>query len=76
MNEEEKSQKRIQIILSYATLPFVLGVPPIIGWYIGSWLDTYFGISPYAKYVLLALGAAGGIREAYRMIKKYKDEDI
>lgn len=76
MNEEEQNRKRIQVIASYAMLPFMLGIPPIIGWYIGSWLDNYFKISPYGKYLLLVLGVIGGIREVYRIIKKYKDEEI
>ena len=76
MDEEERFRKRIQVIASYGMLPFVLGIPPIIGWYIGSWLDNYFKISPYARYTLLVLGIVGGIREVYRIIKKYKDEEI
>lgn len=76
MNEEERNRKRIQIIASYAVLPFVLGIAPIIGWYLGSIFDRYFDVSPYAAYVLLAIGLLSGVREAYRMIKKYKDEEI
>lgn len=76
MNEEERNRKRIQVVASYATLPFVLGIPPIIGWYIGSWLDNYFEISPYGMYILLVAGIVSGIRETYRIVKKYKDEDI
>lgn len=76
MNEEEQKRKRFQIIANYLMLPFVLGVPPVVGWYIGSWLDNYFGISPYGMYGLLILGILSGIIEVYRTIKKYKDEDI
>lgn len=76
MNEEERNRRRIQVIASYITLPFALGVPPIIGWYIGSWLDSYFETAPYGMYALLLLGIAAGIREFYRIVKKYKDEDI
>lgn len=76
MNENEEERKRIQVIASYATIPFALGIPPIIGWYLGSWIDKYFEISPYGRYTLLVLGIISGVREAYRIIKKYKDEEI
>jgi ATP synthase protein I len=76
MNEEERNRKSLQLVASYAMLPFVLGVPPIIGWYIGSWLDGYFGIAPYSVYTLLVLGLVAGIRELCRVIKKHKDEEI
>lgn len=76
MNEEERNRRRIQIIASYAMLPFLLAIPPLIGWYLGTWLDKYFDISPYGMYMLLFIGVISGIREVYRVINKYKDEDI
>lgn len=76
MDEEERNRKRIQIIASYVSLPFVLAIPPIVGWYIGSWLDKYFGTAPYGMYILLVLGIIGGVRECYRIAAKYKDEEL
>ena len=76
MDEEERKRNRMQIALSYVTLPFVLGIPPIVGWYLGSLFDKTFDTSPYGMYVLLALGVAGSAREFYRIVKKYKDEEL
>lgn len=76
MDEEERNRKRMQIIASYVTLPFALGIPPIIGWYIGSWLDEYFKTAPYGMYILLVLGIAAGFREFTRIVMKYKDEEL
>ena len=76
MKEEERKRKQMQIALSYITLPFVLGIPPIVGWFLGSWFDKTFNTSPYGMYVLLTLGVAGGAREFYRIVKKYKDEEL
>lgn len=76
MDEEERNRNRMQMIGSYMMLPFVLGVPPIIGWYIGSKLDKYFDTAPYGMYVLLLLGVAAGAREFYRIVTKYKDEEM
>lgn len=74
-NEEEGNRKRMQMIASYVTLPFVLGIPPIVGWYIGSWIDQYFKTKPYAMFIFLALGIIAGAREFYRIVTKYKDDE-
>jgi ATP synthase protein I len=76
MDEEERRRHRMQMMMNYMMLPFVLAIPPIVGWYIGTWLDGHFDISPYGKYVLLALGFISGVREFYRIVTKYKDEDL
>lgn len=73
MNEEEKQRKQMEMMISYTTLPFVLAIPPIVGWYIGSWLDKSFETSPYMMYILIVLGIVGGGREFYRIVKKYQD---
>jgi ATP synthase protein I len=58
----------------FISLPFVLAVPPIIGWFIGKWLDGLLHTGPYLKYVCLVLGILSGIRECYRLIKEYGDK--
>jgi len=64
------SRKRQQVGV-FMTLPFVLATPPIIGWFIGKWLDKQMHTSPYLKYACLILGVVAGARECYRMIKEY-----
>lgn len=76
MDDKNRKHRRTQAILNYVTLPFVLSVPPIIGWYIGSWLDRYFEIAPYCMYIFLVLGFVAGVREFYRIVTKYKDEEM
>lgn len=76
VGDEEQNRKRMQMIASYATLPFVLGIPPIVGWYIGTYLDRYFHTNPFGMFILLGLGVIGGVREFYRIVTKYKDEEM
>lgn len=56
------------------TIPFVLAVPPALGWLIGSWLDKYFNTSPILMYLFIVLGFVAGFREVYRIIKRFGDE--
>ncbi len=76
MEDEKDKRKRMQMMATYITLPFVLAIPPIVGWYIGSWLDKHFETAPYGMYFLLVLGMIGGVREFYRIVTKYKDEEF
>lgn len=71
MPEEPDDQRDWQRTAVWMTVPFVLAVPPIIGWYLGRWLDGVAGTTPYLTYLLLLLGFAAGIREFWRLIKEY-----
>jgi ATP synthase protein I len=62
---------RRQQFLAFTTIPFALAVPPLIGWAIGSWLDTFFKTTPYLMFFLLILGFVAGCRECYRIVKRY-----
>jgi ATP synthase protein I len=62
--------KKIGVLV---TIPFVLAVPPIVGWFIGKWLDEVMHTAPYLKYTLLILGLCAAGRECYRLIKEFGD---
>jgi len=72
-NPDDK-QKRARQIGAYITIPFVLAVPPILGWFIGDWLDSKLGTRPYLMYLFLVLGFVAGFRELYRIIKKFGND--
>lgn len=59
---------------SILATPFVLVAPLIIGYYLGSWLDDYFGTGNILTYILLALGFFAGFRELFLIIKKTSDD--
>ena len=60
-------------IAIFATIPFVLAVPPIVGWYAGTWLDEHLGTAPYLMISLIILGLLGGFKELIRLIRDYGD---
>jgi len=71
LNNPEDKQNPARQIGVYITIPFVLAVPPILGWFIGSWLDQILKTEPYLMYLFLVLGFVAGFRELYRIIKKF-----
>ena len=56
----------------YTTLPFILAVPPIVGFLIGQWLDKMLDTKPYLMYTCLIFGFIAAIREFYRVITNLK----
>jgi ATP synthase protein I len=74
LNNPDDKQKRARQIGAYVTIPFVLAVPPVLGWFVGSWLDGKLGTEPYLMYLFLLLGFVAGFRELYRIIKKFGNE--
>lgn len=67
----EDDQKNLRQIGIYSTVPFVLAIPPVLGWLIGGWLDGKIGSSPYLMYIFMILGFVAGFREVYRIIKRF-----
>lgn len=75
-NEKEKQdeiREEATKIGVYLTIPFVLAVSPILGWWIGSWLDRKFDTAPYLMYMGLLFGFVAGFRELYHLIKRFGD---
>lgn len=55
----------------YLTIPFVLAVPPVLGWFVGTWLDEKLHTKPIFMYVMIVLGLIAAVREFYRIITRY-----
>lgn len=56
---------------AYLVIPFILAVSPIVGWLIGHALDKWLGTPPFFMFVFLVFGFAAGVRETYRIIKRF-----
>jgi ATP synthase protein I len=74
LGTDDEKQKMVRQLGVYITIPFVLAIPPILGWFIGSWLDEKFHSQPFLMYLLLVLGFVAGFRELYRIIKRFGNE--
>ena len=61
--------------LSLIGVPFLLVVSPIFGYFIGYWLDIYFNTKPYLSYLFLILGIVAGVREFYKLVKEFTNDD-
>lgn len=68
---DDEDKENVKLIGAYVTIPFALALPPIIGWFIGSWLDKWWNTSPYLMYVFMVLGFVAGFREVFRIVKRF-----
>lgn len=73
MSDDDKNS--LKQVFTFMTVPFVLGVPPVIGWLIGSFLDRKLGTDPYLMFFFIALGFASGFLEFYKMVKRFGSGD-
>lgn len=69
--EDDDNKPNMANIGACITIPFMLALPPIVGWLIGRWLDNLFDASPYLMYTFMVLGFIAGVREVSRIIKRF-----
>ena len=72
-NKESSDSQWIKQVGVYSLIPFIIGVSPIIGWLVGSWLDEKLSTHPYLMYIGILLGCGAAFREVYRIITRFGD---
>ena len=73
-DEEEKysTMRRAGLLTA---IPLVLAIAPVIGFFMGDYLDKWLGTEPYLMIVFVVLGFIAGAREVHKLVKKaYEDE--
>jgi len=58
-----------------SAIPFILALAPIVGYFLGAYLDKKFRTAPWLSYVLLGLGFVAGVRETINLVKLAQRED-
>ncbi len=54
-------------------LPFIMVAGPLVGYFIGDWLDHILGTSPYLTILLIIMGIISSGREVIKMVKMATD---
>lgn len=71
MDDGRDPKYRYMRLVGTATMvPFLLAAGPLVGFFIGRFLDSLFGTEPVLKWILLGLGFVAGIREVIRLLQK------
>ncbi len=57
------------------TIPMVLAAGPLVGFWIGQWIDRRFGSEPWGVVIVALLGLAAGIKQVVHMIRQGINEE-
>jgi ATP synthase protein I len=58
--------RQLSVVL---TMGFGLVAAVVIGWFVGAWIDSKLGTSPWFALLFLALGFVAGLLELFRELK-------
>lgn len=57
------------------TIPMILAAGPLVGYWIGQWVDRRFGSEPWGVVILALLGLAAGIKQVVHVIRQGINEE-
>ena len=60
---------QIKQLAVLTTIPIILLVGPVVGYFAGAWLDRKFQIYPWLTVVFVTLGFLASGREVVRLLK-------
>jgi len=61
-------------VLNYSTLGIEMGISPIVGYFIGRWLDGKLGSTPVLSIIMLLAGIASGFFALFRTLKRMEND--
>ncbi|HET6370037.1 MAG TPA: AtpZ/AtpI family protein [Nitrospiria bacterium] len=67
--------ERYRQALLLTTIPMVLVAGPLVGFYIGKYLDEWMGTSPWMMIVFLILGGAAAVEQTIRLLARAGQEE-
>ena len=52
----------------------ILAAGPLVGYWIGQWVDRRFGIAPWGMVIFALLGLAAGTKQVIEIIRRINEE--
>jgi ATP synthase protein I len=71
---DEKDRKLIRMLGVLSTVGLTMVFATVIGLFVGLWLDTKLGTTPWMTGLFLLLGIIAGFRNLFVHVKKSQDE--
>lgn len=74
--DPDKRYRYVRLVGSMGTIPVMLGVGPLVGFFVGRWADRRLHTEPWLMIVMIALGFAASVRYTIRLLRQVqKDMD-
>lgn len=76
-SHKRKNDNRINIrqLGLLSTIPILLAVGPLVGFFLGRWLDQKLGTQPFLLVIFLIFGFIASGKEIYKLVKRAEKED-
>lgn len=55
---------------AYTVIPVMMAVGPVLGYLLGSWLESKFGHAPWLSFGCVILGAAASVRQIILILRR------
>jgi len=67
--------KIVRQIGTVTTIPMILVAGPLVGYWIGQWLDGHFQTDPWGKTVWALLGFGAAVKQVVNIIRRWIKEE-
>lgn len=57
------------------TIPMIFAAGPLVGYWIGSWVDGRFGTDPWGKVIVSLLGFVASLKQVVTIIQRSDQEE-
>jgi hypothetical protein len=61
-------------LIALATIPLFLGVAPLVGWWLGRWVDRRAGTDWVFQGIGILLGFVAGVKETIDLVRRAQKE--
>jgi len=75
MNDQKDRMTGLRQVSLLTAIPALLVIGPLIGLWLGRYLDQRFGTEPYLLVVFVVLGFVASGRETWKLIKLASDTE-
>ncbi len=66
--------KLVRQIGVVTTIPMILAAGPLVGYWIGQWVDKRFGLTPWGTVIVSLLGFAASLKQVISVIQTWIKE--
>jgi F0F1-type ATP synthase assembly protein I len=74
MENKDKFYSNLRQAGIYTVIPLILAVGPIIGYFIGNFLDRKLHTAPYLMILFIIFGFVASGKEVYNLVKRAMQE--
>jgi ATP synthase protein I len=72
--DPDKRYRYMRLVGTFGTVPVMLGVGPLLGYFAGSWLDRKLGTGPWLQIVLMVLGFGAAVRYIIQILRQLQKD--